>query len=62
MDFPRIKHYYKLLYIVMSRKGNKESINIYSNALFICIKQSITIYSNEPLGDPDSSIVHLDII
>ena len=31
----------------MSRKGNK---------------QSITIYSNEPLGDPDSSIVHLDII
>ena len=51
MDFPRIKHYYKLLYIT-----------IYSNALFICIKQSITIYSNEPLGDPDSSIVHLDII
>ena len=47
MDFPRIKHYYKLLYIVMSRKGNKQSINIYSNALFICIKQSITIYSNE---------------
>ena len=48
--------------MVMSRKGNKQSITIYSNALFICIKQSITIYSNEPLGDPDSSIVHLDII
>ena len=28
-----------LLYIVMSRKGNKQSITIYSNALFICIKQ-----------------------